>query len=343
MMSTILRGFDFPARDIDDQLRFCNPLLSFDEGEAAPIFLARDLDWQYEGDERGRWLTPVDEDEVESFATLVSGEPRRICRGEGIVLMGERFFSAVRKVGIDLDRGRSVKFRAIPEARCRIGLASPDSYSRFANLLVGEASRIFDGELSGTAGRRLSAIGEAALFLLRKCGLTSPTDLAIRQLVAARAARQTDRYRRLLTRFSLELGETEDDIHKRVGRHLEVARGGTEGRNDLTSEQPWWDQNPGSYVSDDTKHDVLSRKYLSICSLSQNRLVYFDVSSIYAYHPKQEIRMDEFGIGSQQVYIGKVSAMDRSRDSLPADLNFHMKIGRKEDGRSFGIRHTAVR
>ena len=43
MTIAILRGFDFLAGDIGDQLRLCNPLISFGDSEAAPIFLARDL------------------------------------------------------------------------------------------------------------------------------------------------------------------------------------------------------------------------------------------------------------------------------------------------------------
>ena len=228
MTSAILRGFDFPARDIGDQLRFCNPMISFGDSETAPIFLARDLDWPHEGEDQARWLTPVDTDEVALFATLVLGKPQRIRPGEGVVLMGEDYFSAVRRVGIDPERDGSVKFKVVPEAQCRVGLASVDGYEQFARRLTGEAARIFDGELSESAGEKLSAIGEAALFLLRKCGLTPPTDLAIRQLLAARIARQTDRYRRLLTKYSIELGDKEGDIHERAGRHLEVAMSGIE-------------------------------------------------------------------------------------------------------------------
>ena len=138
--------------------------------------------------------------------------------------MGERYFSAVRRVGIDPERDGSMKLEVVPEVQCRVGLANVDEYGRFTRRLTGEAARIFDGELLESAGEKLSAIGEAALFLLCKCGLTPRTDLAIRQLVAARVTGQTDRYRRLLTRFSLELRDKESDIHERVDRHLEFVR-----------------------------------------------------------------------------------------------------------------------
>lgn len=331
MMSAIFRGFDFPARDIGDQLRFCNPLLSFDAGEEAPIFLARDLDWQYEGGERGRWLTPVDEDEVESFATLVLGEPRRICRGEGVVLMGERFFSAAREVGIDPDRDRSVQLMAIPEARCWVGLASAELYGRFASRLTGEAEKTFDGELSGVVGKKLSAIGEAALFLLRKCGLTSPTALAIRQLAAARVARQTDRYRRLLIRFSLELGETEDDIHKRVGRHLEIASGSTEDRSSVIPEQPWGDWSAGFNISDDTKRGLLVWERLCISYFAQNTdPVHFYLSPNNSYDFVIKTYIDKSDIGNRQIYNpGIVRSRDKEKYSPPKS-NLHMEIGVKK-------------
>ena len=220
MKRAILRGFDFPARDVDDQLRFCNPLLSFEEGETAPIHFAHDLDWGHGSDDRVHWLTQVDTEEIESFATLFSGVALQIRRGEGVVLMGDGFIAAARRTGIRLDRNHFVEFTEFPESRFWLGLASPDSFSNFAKELASQAASIFDSELPATIGGRLPERGEAALALLRKCGLTRPTDLAIRQLAAARVTRQTDRYRRLLIRFSLELEETEDNLHGRVARHI---------------------------------------------------------------------------------------------------------------------------
>ena len=348
MMSAILRGFDFPARDIGDQLRFCNPLLSFDEGETAPIFLARDLDWQFEGEDRADWLTLVDADEVESFATLVSGEPLRIRRGEGVVLMGERFFSAARKVGIDPDRDRGVKFKVIREARCRIGRASVDSYNRFAGRLTGEAARIFDGELSGVAGEKLSAVGEAALFLLRKCGLTSPTNLAIRQLVAARVARQMDGYRRLLIRFSLELGDTEDDIHRRVDRHLEIVREGTEGTIDLIPELPGREQFILHYIFDDAKYATLGGGYLSYSVHPQSTCFehfYVPASNttysgncLTEYTPK-----DKSYIAARKIYAINRRRSQRKGKNSPVVSNSYAEFELKKPRRFSGIRYTSPR
>lgn len=331
MMSAILRGFDFPARDIDDQLRFCNPLLSFDEGETAQIFLARVLDWQYGGEDQARWLTHIDADEVESAVTLISGELQRIRCGEGVVLMGERFFAAAREAGIDPGRDRDVKFTALSEAGHRIALASTDSYGGFARQLTREAARIFDAEMSGMAGRKLSARGEAALFLLRKCGLTSSTDLAIRQLAAARITRQTDRYRRLLIRFALDLGDTEDDIHKRVGRHLEVARGSTVDRNGLVPEQPWREQIARSNITDGPKYGVLEGEYLSYPIHPQNtdpaplcalvNYIDYSISKIYT---------GEFGIDNRQIYNPNSVGSGRKEEYFTAKSDLHMEFGSKK-------------
>lgn len=266
MISPILRGFDFPEREIDDQLRLCNPLLSFEEGESAPIFLARDLNWQPGGENNAGWLARVDVDEVESFGTLVSGNPQRILRGEGVVLLGERLFSVAREARIDLENIRDVKLKTFVGAGYRIGLAGVDAYHRFARKLARAAAKVFDEELDNTSGWRLSVSGVAALVLLRKCGMTSPSALAIRQLVAARIGGHTDRYRRLLVRFSLELGELEDDVHKRVSRHIEVARDAI-GR---TTEPFLRPRNFWIYEIDAVKKiDVFKRKRLSYSILSR--------------------------------------------------------------------------
>lgn len=224
MNCAILRGFDFSVRDAGDQLRFCNPMLSFEEGAAAPIHFARDLEWRYGDDDQSRGLTPVDVDEVESFGTLVSAATLDISPGEGVVLMGERFVEAARNAGIKVDRGRSVSFTPLPESRCWFAVASVDAFRTFSRQLTGEAALAFDEELPTMSDGVLSERGEAALFLLRKIGLTRPTDLALRQLSAAFVTRQMDTYRRLLIRFSIELDETEDNLSKRVERHVRVAQ-----------------------------------------------------------------------------------------------------------------------
>ena len=227
MTNAILRGFDFPAIDAGEQLRFCNPLVSFEESESASIYFVRDLDWSSGSDDRARWFTPLDTDEVETFATLVPRTMLQIRPGDGIVLIGERIIAATRSLEIaletDADDAERVFFKEFTGhsgTRYRIGVADTDSYRKLVKRLTDKAASIFDDELQATAAAQLSESAETALFLLRKCGFSLPTVTAIRQLAAARVTRHWDRHRRLLIRFSRELKTTEGDLDDRVGRHL---------------------------------------------------------------------------------------------------------------------------
>ena len=224
MTYAIVRGFDFPARDSGDQLRFCNPLVSFEEGETAPIYFVRDLDWTLGYDGEARWLSPLDADEIEAFATLVPGPTLRIRPGDGIVLIGQQITVAARSLKMEAERSSLVEFTKLSEPRCRIGVANADSYRGLVRRLTDEAVSIFDSELGATTGTELSRRGEVALFLLRKCSYSLPTVLAIRQLAAARVTHQRDKDRRLLTRFSRELKVAEDVLDRRVVRYLRHIR-----------------------------------------------------------------------------------------------------------------------
>ena len=224
MKNAILRGIDFPVTETDDQLRFCNPLLSFEQSESASIHLARDLNWNREGNEGDRGLTPVDVDEAQSFGTLFPNPTLHVSRGEGVVLMGERFVVAARVAGLTLGHNSLVEFTDIPEYRCRIGVMDIDAFRGFSGKLSREAASVFDDALSANAVGELSEGGNAALLVLRRCGTVRPTDLALRQLAAASVTHQTDVYRRLLIRFSIELEETEDNLDRRVQRHIRFAR-----------------------------------------------------------------------------------------------------------------------
>lgn len=61
------------------------------------------------------------------------------------------------------------------------------------------------------------------MLILRRCGPLRDEDLAIRQLAAAKQNKELDLYRRLLARFARDLRESEDDLHQRVERHIELA------------------------------------------------------------------------------------------------------------------------
>ena len=227
MTHAILRGFDFPAIDAGEQFRFCNPLVSFEESESASIYFVRDLDWTSGRDDRAHWFTPLDTDEIETFATLVPRTMLQIRPGNGIVLIGERIIAAAQSLEIaletDADDAERILFKEFTGhsgTRYRIGVADTDSYRKLAKRLTDKAASIFDDELQATAAAQLSERAETALFLLRKCGFSLPTVTAIRQLAAARVTRHWDRHRRLLIRFSRELKATEGDLDDRVDRHL---------------------------------------------------------------------------------------------------------------------------
>ena len=224
MSAAILRGFDFLEDNVDEELRFCNPLLSFESDDLSPIYFARDLDWVHHDDDPIPSLTLVDRDEISSFATLTSGGSFSIAPNEGVMLMGHRFSNAAHTAGINIDGNSLVTLTASVDSRCRIGIASVATYRQFASQIAREAVSVFDRELQATAVLELPKAAEAALFVLRKCGLTRPTDLAIRHLVAAHVTRQVDMYRRLLTRYSFELKDTEDNLHRRAERHIDVLR-----------------------------------------------------------------------------------------------------------------------
>ena len=221
-MSAILRGFNFLAEDVAEQLRFCNPLISFEECDTAPIYFARDLDWERGDEEQRHSLVLVEKDEIDSFATLFPRPTSRVSGGEGVVLMGERFSKAAQIAGINVDANDAVDLTDSADKRYRFGVADAIVYRSFVKQIIQEAVSVFDGELRAAAEDKLPKRAEEALFVLRKCGLTRPTDLAIRQLTAARVTGQADVYRRLLIRYSLELQDTEDNLDKQVERHIAV-------------------------------------------------------------------------------------------------------------------------
>ena len=252
MTHAILRGFDFPAIDAGEQFRFCNPLVSFEESESASMYFVRDIDWSSGSDDRARWFTPLDMDEIETFATLVPRTMLQIRPGDGVVLIGERIIAATRSLEIaleadadDAERVCFKEFTGYSGTRYRIGVADTDSYRKLVKRLTDKAASIFDDELQATAAAQLSERAETALFLLRKCGFSLPTVTAIRRLAAARVTRHWDRHRRLLIRFSRELKATEGDLDERVDRHLRHIKdaGASPSRPtapELPGESPLW-------------------------------------------------------------------------------------------------------
>ena len=215
----VLRGFDTVVADLGDQLHLCQPLLSF-EGDPT-LYVARRLDWQ---DDR-KALAAADPSEASELGTLLPDTPRRtIASGEAVVAAGAGFVRAAKAARIRFD-GAETDFAMVGDAGCRIGVATPVRFAKLKTRLADEARTAFDEELGDAArrGRHLSERGNAALFLLRRCGPRRRDDLAVRQLAGAWQNRELDHYRRLLIRFALELHTRGDDLDQRATRHVALA------------------------------------------------------------------------------------------------------------------------
>ena len=214
----VLRGFDVAVGDVGDRLRFCQPVLSF-EGDPA-LYVARRLDWQNDR----KALAVTGPAEAAELGTLLPDTGQPMASGKGVVAAGTGFVETAAVAGVHLDRA-GVSFLRLADAKCRIGVATPECFVKLKARLTDEARTVFDDALGEAArhGRRLSDRGNAALLLLRRCGPRRRDDLAIRQLAGARQNRELDLYRRLLIRFELELKTQKEDLHKEVERHIELA------------------------------------------------------------------------------------------------------------------------
>ena len=218
--TAVLCGFDIAAVDIGDQLHLCHPLLSF-EDDPNRLYVARRFNWR--NNQRG--LAAADPSEASELATLFPRAQRRpIASGEGVVVAGAGFVQATDAAEIRLS-GCEMSFKRVHEPEFWIGVATQKIFNDLQNRLVDEARTTFDDELGEAArhGRHLSERGNAALLLLRRCGPLRREDLAVRQLAGARQNRELDLYRRLLIRFEIELDARQDDLHRQVEKHIELA------------------------------------------------------------------------------------------------------------------------
>ena len=214
-----LRGFNVSIADVGDRMRLCHPLLSF-EGDSL-LYIAHKLDWHDDPDA----LAITDPDEASQLGTLFPEAQRRlIASGEGVVAVGAGFAQAAAAAKVQFP-GTETPLAQIDGSGCLIGTATSAIYTELRTRLVDEARRAFDDELGNAARhkRRLSERGNAALLLLRRCGPLWREDLAIRQLAGASQNREFDLYRRLLIRFEIELDAQQDDLHRQVERHIELA------------------------------------------------------------------------------------------------------------------------
>ena len=214
-----LRGFHVSVADIGDQMYLCHPVLSFENDDA--LYLAHDLDWQ----NTPGALAVTDPEEATSHGTLLPAMCRQpIASGLGVVAAGAAFVQAAECAGVRLDADLAFAPTG-QETPVWIGLATPAAYAELRSRLVEDAREAFDKALGDALGSAscLSAAGNAALLLLRRCGTTRRDDLAIRQLAGARQNREFDLYRRLLIRFALELNTQESLVDERAQRHLAMA------------------------------------------------------------------------------------------------------------------------
>ena len=214
----VLRGFDAVTADLDDRLRFCQPVISF-EGDSS-LYVVRKLDWQ---DDR-KVLAVADPTEASELGTLLPDTRQPIASGEGIVAVGMGFVQAADIAGVDFDRA-GISFSILDGGKCWIGVATPERFVNLKAQLTHEARAAFDEALGDAArrSRRLSERGNAALLLLRRCGPRRRDDLAIRQLAGMRQNGDFDLYRRLLARFALELNAKENELHEKAERHIALA------------------------------------------------------------------------------------------------------------------------
>ena len=214
-----LRGLNVSIADIGDRMRLCHPLLSF-EGDSS-LYVAHKLDWRDDPEA----LAITDLDEASQLGTLFPEiHGRLIASGEGVVAVGAGFAQAAAAAKVQFP-GAEMPLAQVNGSECLMGTATSAIYTEFRTRLVDEARAAFDGELGEAAshGRHLSERGNAALLLLRRCGPLRREDLAIRQLAGARQNREFDLYRRLLIRFEIELDARQDDLHRKVDRHIELA------------------------------------------------------------------------------------------------------------------------
>ena len=209
-----LRGFHVSIADIGDQMYLCHPLLSFEDDT---LYFAYRLDWR---DDPGM-LTVADPREASVLGTLLPPTCKRtIASGKGVVAVGGKLVQAATDADVKI-LDPEIGFVQIDGSNCWIGVAEPDRYEKLRTKLAGDALVAFDKELPKAVRSSdcLSKRGNAALFLIRKCGPRRRKDLAIRQLVGAWQNGELDLYQRLLVRFEIELGEKESILHRQVDRH----------------------------------------------------------------------------------------------------------------------------
>ena len=109
---------------------------------------------------------------------------------------------------------------------CWIAICRKPEFDQCAKRLSELSRDVFDKELRKCASEadKLSRVGVAALFLLRRAPGRRDTDVAMRELAAADIQSEHDLYRRLLGVMSVNLHLDEDVLDRRARRHVESIR-----------------------------------------------------------------------------------------------------------------------
>ena len=228
MSDVLVAGFDAHISEIQDQLRLCQPILTFEGDER--MYLARRLDWSRQDEATGRSLTFVDNDDVATFGTVLPVEARMpIQPGIGVLTVGRAFFDAVQ--GLVDDPWGETTLCQFDENPYWIGLADVSRFEQIRTRIANSAARSVDDEIGKALGSdtTMSRRGRLASHVLRQCDRRR-TDVAIRELATALVDREFDLFRRRLSRYSIELGASRDVLEAQAGEYLRLVGTSSHGK-----------------------------------------------------------------------------------------------------------------
>ena len=216
----VLRGFLGRLGDLQGRMRFCHPILSAKSG-GTDLFVAKDIRWSSDG----KGLEPVNEEEVRSFGTLWPESTSTIGPGVGVAVIGKKLMREV-SASVGSAEAEGLPFEWDDRLGCWIAVCRRTEFDACAKRLAELSREVFDRELRRCASKadKLSRIGTAALFVLRRAPGRRDTDVAMRDLVAASVQSEHDLYRRLLRVLSVKLRLAEDALDRQARRHVESIR-----------------------------------------------------------------------------------------------------------------------
>ena len=185
--------------------------------------MARRIDWETDSREPSSGLTFIDDDEVDEIGVTLPVEERRtIESGWAFAVMGREFAQDLEDS--DVVCSDDVLLVPVPNETYAIGLVTVELFERFREAIFRKASMIFDKALGSKVGPDLCSKGRAALRVLRHVSHRQ-SDLAVRELAGAIVSRDFDLFRRLLSRYSIELeGESQEGLEYKAYRHIRLCK-----------------------------------------------------------------------------------------------------------------------